>query len=209
VDQVTPGDCRLKIGNILFTQSGPGIVSELVNRGFDVFLDLKYHDIPNTVLGAVKAAADLGVWMCNIHCLSGRPVLEAVGRWIQQCRKRPLCMGVTVLTSLSDENMIEMGLEKGLNQFVIRWAQLAYDCGIDGVVCSAQEVAAIKSRVSSDFLTVTPGIRLTEEVQDQQRVMTPQAALLAGSDHLVIGRPITEAADPLATLRGIYDRSFE
>jgi orotidine-5'-phosphate decarboxylase len=203
VDQVTPADCRLKVGNILFTQAGPAIVSELVDRGFDVFLDLKYHDIPNTVLGAVQAAADLGVWMCNFHCASGRPVLEAIGRWMQQRQQRPLCIGVTVLTSLNDAAIAEVGLTAGVDQSVHALAQLAYDCGIDGVVCSAHEVSALKSRISPDLVTVTPGIRLGGDVQDQQRVMTPQAAWQAGADHLVMGRSITQAAEPVATLRSI------
>lgn len=204
VDQVNPNDCRLKVGNILFTQTGPSFVKTLVDRGFDVFLDLKYHDIPNTVLGAVQAAADLGVWMCNIHCLSGRPVLEAVGKWMQTQKQRPLCIGVTVLTSLNDANVTEMGFSFGVDQSVQTLAQLSYDCGIDGVVCSAHEVSTLKSAVSPELITVTPGIRLKNDVQDQQRVMTPQAALLAGADHLVMGRAITQASNPVDVLRGIY-----
>jgi orotidine-5'-phosphate decarboxylase len=203
VDRVSPEDCRLKIGNILFTQQGPAIVRKLVDRGFDVFLDLKYHDIPNTVLGAVQAAADLGVWMCNFHCLSGRPVLQAVGKWMQQQKKRPLCIGVTVLTSLNGENLAETGITSGVDQSVKNLAQLAFDCGIDGVVCSAHEVAVLKAAVSPTLITVTPGIRLTADTQDQQRVMTPQAAIQAGSDHLVMGRAITQAQDPVAVLKGI------
>lgn len=203
VEQVTPMDCRLKVGNILFTQAGPRFVRDLVDRGFDVFLDLKYHDIPNTVLGAVQAAADLGVWMCNFHCASGRPMLEAIGRWMQQQQQRPLCVGVTVLTSLNDATIAEVGFTAGVNKTVIALAQLAYSCGIDGVVCSAQEVAALKKTVSSKLITVTPGIRLGLELQDQQRIMTPQAAIAAGADYLVMGRSITQAADPVAVLRGM------
>lgn len=203
VDTVSPEDCRLKVGNILFTQSGPLIVRELVDRGFDVFLDLKYHDIPNTVLGALQAAADLGVWMCNFHCASGRPVLEAIGKWMQQQSQRPLCIGVTVLTSLNDANIAEIGMRSGVNETVQGMARLAFDCGLDGVVCSAHEVTALKASVSNDLITVTPGIRLTSNVQDQQRVMTPEAAWLAGADHLVMGRSITQADDPASVLRRI------
>lgn len=205
VARLHPEDCRLKVGNILFTQAGPNLVKELVGLGFDVFLDLKFHDIPNTVLGAVQAAADLGVWMCNLHCSSGREALTAVGQWMQKQQQRPLCIGVTVLTSLDDDSLPDIGFADGVQPSVQRLARLAYDCGLDGVVCSAQEAGLLKTTIAADLLTVTPGIRLSAETQDQKRVMTPQAAWQAGADHLVMGRAITQAADPVAVLRAIYE----
>lgn len=201
VDMLNPSLCRLKVGNILFTQAGPRWVEQLIARGFDVFLDLKYHDIPNTVVGAVQAASDMGVWMVNVHVSGGVPMLRALQRWMQDHERRPICLGVTVLTSLTEADLQAIGCNDSLPMVVSRLAGLAQSYGLDGVVCSAHEAGQLRSQLGDDFLLVTPGIRQNGEHQDQQRVMTPRAALAAGSDYLVMGRAITEADDPVALLK--------
>lgn len=203
VDQLEPGRCRLKVGNEMFTRFGPGFVQALQGRGFDVFLDLKFHDIPNTVAAAVGAAADLGVWMVNVHASGGRQMLEACVERLagRDQADRPLLYGVTVLTSLTDNEMLEIGWQDAPDQLVERLAGLAHESGLDGVVCSAREAETLRHHFGREFGLVTPGIRPASAVQgDQERVMTPSAALAAGSDYLVIGRPITQAADPMAAL---------
>jgi len=204
-DRVTPDLCRLKVGKELFTSAGPALVQQLVARGFDVFLDLKFHDIPNTVAQAVRAAARLGVWMVNIHASGGRKMMTAAREALDGEAKRPLLIAVTVLTSLDGAELAEMGMPEPAVQVPLL-ARLALDCGLDGVVCSAQEAAVLKRLCGKDFKLVTPGIRPAgADVGDQSRVMTPQAAIEAGSDYLVIGRPITQSADPVATLKSIHD----
>lgn len=197
--------CRLKVGKELFTRGGPQLVQGLQQRGFELFLDLKFHDIPNTVAQAVRAAADLGVWMVNVHACGGSRMLNAAREaLISYGAQRPKLIAVTVLTSMSDADLAELGITIGATAQVERLARLSRDCGLDGVVCSAREAAQMKLDLGSDFITVTPGIRPSgSAADDQQRTMTPAAAVAAGADYLVIGRPITKAADPLAALAAI------
>ena len=195
--------CRLKIGSQLFTSSGPQIIKELNSLGFDVFLDLKFHDIPNTVYEAVKSAADLGIWMVNVHASGGRAMLEASKKALEGFDQPPLLIAVTVLTSLSEGSLNEVGI-KDLSEQVLRLAELTNDCDLDGVVCASTDVKAIKNRFGKDFLTVTPGIRPNDsKVNDQNRISTPLEAVKNGSDYLVIGRPITESEDPTKALEKI------
>ncbi|OHX20966.1 orotidine-5'-phosphate decarboxylase [Chromobacterium sphagni] len=202
--RLDPAECRLKVGKELFTSSGRDLVEALAARGFQVFLDMKFHDIPNTVAHACKAAAEAGVWMVNVHASGGRRMMEAAREALAGYSQRPLLIAVTVLTSMEAADLAEVGIAASPEQHVLRLATLARDCGLDGVVCSAQEAAMLKQTLGKDFKLVTPGIRLADSAcDDQRRVMTPTAALAAGSDFLVIGRPITRAADPLATLRAI------
>jgi orotidine-5'-phosphate decarboxylase len=204
VARVSPQECALKVGKELFTAAGPALVARLVDQGFRVFLDLKYHDIPNTVAQACKAAADLGVWMLNVHASGGRAMLGAAREALAAAPGRPLLIAVTVLTSLDDQALRELGIAEGAARHAERLARLASDCGLDGVVCSAWEAGAIKAAHGAAFLAVTPGIRLAEgKAHDQARIATPEAAVRAGADYLVIGRAITQAADPQATLRSI------
>lgn len=206
VDQLDPAKCRLKVGKELFTRSGPALVRDLQSRGFDVFLDLKFHDIPNTTSAAVAAAADLGVWMVNVHASGGEKMMTACRNRLESFGKdRPLLIAVTVLTSMGPEDLAGIGITDSPEAQVSRLATLTRNCGLDGVVCSAQEAPALKAEQGKDFKLVTPGIRpLSADKGDQQRIMTPTDALRAGSDYLVIGRPITQAADPLAALEAIH-----
>ena len=195
--------CRLKIGSQLFTSSGPQIIKELNSLGFDVFLDLKFHDIPNTVYEAVKSAADLGIWMVNVHASGGRAMLEASKKALEGFDQPPLLIAVTVLTSFSEDSLNEVGI-KDLSEQVLRLADLTNECDLDGVVCASTDVKAIKNRFGKDFLTVTPGIRPNDsKVNDQNRISTPLEAVKNGSDYLVIGRPITESEDPTKALKKI------
>ena len=206
VDQLDPAKCRLKVGKELFTRSGPALVRDLQSRGFDVFLDLKFHDIPNTTSAAVAAAADLGVWMVNVHASGGEKMMTACRDRLESFGKnRPLLIAVTVLTSMGPRDLSGIGIKDSPEAQVSRLATLTRNCGLDGVVCSAQEAPALKAEQGKDFKLVTPGIRpLSADKGDQQRIMTPTDALKAGSDYLVIGRPITQAADPLAALEAIH-----
>ena len=202
---LSPQLCRLKIGKELFTATGPALVEQLITQGFDVFLDLKYHDIPNTVAQACKAAAQMGVWLADMHAGGGRRMMEAAADAVANVRERPKLLGVTVLTSMTAADLHELGWTGEPQELVRRWAALAKDSGLDGVVCSAQEAALLRQDLGADFLLVTPGIRLADDAggDDQRRVMTPENALAAGADYLVMGRPITRASDPVAVLRGI------
>lgn len=201
VDQLDPTQCRLKIGKEVFTRFGPEMVRELQNKGFEIFLDLKFHDIPNTVVKALQSAADLGVWMVNVHALGGIKMMEQSTKVMQSYKT--LLIAVTVLTSTSDHDLALLGLPKS-DEMVMRLAQLAAQSGMDGVVCSALEANAIKQATALDFLTVTPGIRLlTDRKDDQTRIMTPQAAINNSADYLVIGRPITQSQNPTETLNSI------
>ena len=205
-DQLDPAKCRLKVGKELFTRSGPDLVKALQSRGFDIFLDLKFHDIPNTTSAAVVAAAELGVWMVNVHASGGEKMMVACRERLESFgNDRPLLIAVTVLTSMSDEDLAGIGITSSAEAHVSRLATLTKNSGLDGVVCSAQEAPRLKAEQGSDFQLITPGIRsLTADKGDQQRIMTPVDALKAGSDYLVIGRPITQAPDPLAALEAIH-----
>ncbi|TVT34904.1 orotidine-5'-phosphate decarboxylase [Marinobacter vinifirmus] len=205
-DQLDPAKCRLKVGKELFTRSGPELVKSLQGRGFGVFLDLKFHDIPNTTSAAVAAAADLGVWMVNVHASGGEKMMVACRERLESFgADKPLLIAVTVLTSMSDADLAGIGITDSAEAQVSRLAALTRNCGLDGVVCSAQEAPRLKAEQGADFQLITPGIRpLTADKGDQQRIMTPTDALKAGSDYLVIGRPITQASDPLAALEAIH-----
>ncbi|MDH5534354.1 MAG: orotidine-5'-phosphate decarboxylase [Betaproteobacteria bacterium] len=204
--RLDPELCRLKIGKELFTAAGPGLVETLMQRGFAIFLDLKFHDIPNTVAGACRAAAALGVWMVNVHALGGRAMMTAAREALAAYKTPPRLVAVTLLTSLGDRDLAELGIGGTPADTVLRLAMLARASGLDGVVCSAQEAVLLRRACGADFCLVTPGIRPADSGQDDQsRVMTPMAALAAGADYLVIGRPITRAADPLAALRAISE----
>lgn len=206
VDRLDPKLCQLKVGKELFTQTGPILVRELVKRGFKVFLDLKFHDIPNTVAAACAAAADLGVWMMNVHASGGRAMLTAARERLSTYEPRPRLIAVTLLTSLDEADLSTLGLAGPIPDAVLRLATLTHQAGLDGVVCSPQEVIRLREALPADFLLITPGVRPAgAATQDQKRVMTPQEALHAGSSYLVIGRPITQAPDPLAALQIIHD----
>jgi orotidine-5'-phosphate decarboxylase len=204
VRRVTPAQCRLKVGLELFTSAGPGLVADLASQGFDVFLDLKYHDIPTTVARACTQAADLGAWMLNVHALGGRHMLEAAREAIDRSRRRPLLVGVTLLTSLGEDDLADIGLERGAERQVERLAGLARDARLDGVVCSPREAPLLRRRFGKDFLLVTPGVRrASDDSDDQRRTCTPAEAAAGGADFLVIGRPVTRAPDPKAVLDAI------
>ena len=204
VDRLQPQECRLKIGKELFTRLGPSIVEKLAARGFDIFLDMKYHDIPNTVARACVAAADIGVWMLNVHALGGRRMMSAAREALANLRRPPLLIAVTVLTSKEEKDLREVGIMTTPAVAAGNLAALAGDEGLDGVVCSAHEAPGMRSRFGQAFVLVTPGIRLAGDAgADQRRIMTPVEAVRAGADYLVIGRSITHADEPLATLRSI------
>ncbi|WP_049722550.1 orotidine-5'-phosphate decarboxylase [Gilvimarinus polysaccharolyticus] len=202
--QLSPQLCRLKVGKELFTACGPQLVEQLMTLGFDVFLDLKFHDIPNTTAKAVRTAAELGVWMVNVHASGGRRMMLAAREALTRFQSPPLLIGVTVLTSMDADDLTEIGIQRSPEQQVLYLADLAKQAGLDGVVCSAREAAALKQACGAGFTLVTPGIRpVSAEQGDQRRVMTPADAIAAGSDYLVIGRPITQAADPMLACREI------
>ena len=203
-DKLQPSLCRLKVGKELFTATGPALLEQLMNRGFEIFLDLKFHDIPNTTAQACKAAAGFGVWMVNVHALGGRKMLEAAREAIASSARQPKLIAVTLLTSMAQDDLAGIGINATPAEMVLRLATLARECGLDGVVCSAQEAALLRKQCGKDFCLVTPGIRPVQaSLDDQLRVMTPQAALRAGASYLVIGRPITQAVDPLQALLDI------
>jgi len=203
-DKLQPSLCRLKVGKELFTATGPVLLEKLMDHGFDIFLDLKFHDIPNTTAQACKAAAGLGVWMVNVHALGGRKMLEAAREAIAGSARQPKLIAVTLLTSMAQDDLAGIGINATPAEVVLRLATLARDSGLDGVVCSAHEAALLRKQFGTDFCLVTPGIRPVQaNLDDQSRVMTPQAALRAGASYLVIGRPITQALDPLQALLDI------
>ena len=205
VDQIDPSLCRLKVGKEMFTTLGINFVKQLHQRNFDVFLDLKYHDIPNTVARAVRSAADLGVWMVDLHASGGLRMMEEAKRILEPYGKdAPLLIAVTVLTSMEDLDLLQIGINASPMEQVLRLAHLTQRAGLDGVVCSPQEVEILRNACGEEFKLVTPGIRPTgADFGDQRRVMTPTAAIRAGSDYLVIGRPITKADNPVGVLRSI------
>ena len=200
-EQLDPTQCRVKVGKELFTRAGPELVKKLVALGFDVFLDLKFHDIPNTTAKAISAAADLGVWMTNVHASGGSRMMMAAKQALEQQGSSMLLIGVTVLTSMDDSDIAELGIGRSPAEQVLHLAHLAANSGLDGVACSAMEATALKAELGADFKLVTPGIRLPENAaDDQRRVVSPPEAMALGSDYLVIGRPITQSSDPLGTL---------
>lgn len=205
VDRIDPALCRVKVGKELFTAEGPRLVEQLVRKDFGVFLDLKFHDIPNTVAKACEAAAKLGVWMLNVHASGGRAMMEAARNAVDKSAHSPLLIAVTVLTSMDQAALNEIGVSGELQDQVLRLALLTEQSGLDGVVCSAQEAPMLRSKVARDFCLVTPGIRpATASKDDQSRIVTPADALRQGSSYLVIGRPITQAPDPIQALQAIH-----
>jgi len=202
--RLDPAHCRLKVGKQLFTRAGPDVVGRLQERGFEVFLDLKFHDIPNTVAGACRAAAELGVWMTNVHASGGRRMLEAARESVDAVAKPPLLIAVTLLTSLDAEDLRDTGIGGQPAEQVTRLAKLAHGCALDGIVCSPRELGTLAGTLPDSFLRVTPGVRPAgKNAGDQKRVATPARAIADGAHYLVIGRAITEAADPAAALAAI------
>ncbi len=205
IDRIDPRDCRLKVGKEMFTLFGPQLVRDIQARGFDVFLDLKFHDIPNTTAHAVAAAAELGVWMVNVHASGGARMMTAAREALLPFgNDAPLLIAVTVLTSMEASDLLDLGIAATPAEHAERLARLTQNCGLDGVVCSAQEAVRFKSELGQSFKLVTPGIRpVGSDAGDQRRIMTPQQAQTAGVDFMVIGRPITQSANPSQTLRDI------
>lgn len=206
VARLDPALCRLKVGKELFTAAGPALVESLVKQGYDVFLDLKFHDIPNTVAKACQAAANLGVWMLNVHAGGGLPMMQAAREGLDKAygAKAPLLIAVTVLTSMDERTLHTLGIQRSLSEHVLALASLTKQAGLQGVVCSAQEAAMLRQALGAGFCLVTPGIRPADANQDDQtRIVTPKEALSLGSHYLVIGRPITQAPDPIVALNTI------
>lgn len=204
VEQLDPTLCRVKVGKELFTHEGPSVVKKLQEENFEVFLDLKFHDIPNTTAQAVCAAADLGVWMVNVHASGGRKMMETCVERLKAGNYQTQLIAVTVLTSMGREDLKDIGLDIEPVEQVKRLAKLTKDSGLDGVVCSAQEAKILRELIGQDFSLVTPGIRPEgSSADDQKRIVTPKQAMLDGSTHLVIGRPITKAEDPTQMLKSI------
>ncbi len=203
-DQLNPNQCRLKVGKELFVAAGPQLVKSLSDRGFDVFLDLKFHDIPNTVAKAVSAAADLGVWMTNVHASGGTRMMTKAREAVENHGGDMLLIAVTVLTSMDDSDLQQVGVNSVAGDQVLALANLTKQAGLDGVVCSAQEATHLKQQLGQDFKLITPGIRLTDSASDdQRRIVSPAQAIEQGSDYLVIGRPITLAENPMQMLQKI------
>ena len=204
VRQLSPELCQIKIGKELFTATGRHLVEQLVNQGFKVFLDLKYHDIPNTVASACKIAAQMGIWMVDMHAGGGQRMMEAAAEAVSQFQQRPYLIGVTVLTSMTQTDLAQTGVDRSIDEQVMHLAKLSQQSGLDGVVCSAQEAVILRDQLGKEFLLVTPGIRLNSKSEDdQRRIMTPKEALAAGSSYLVMGRPIIRSADPVLLLQQI------
>jgi orotidine-5'-phosphate decarboxylase len=202
--RITPKQCRVKVGLELYTAAGPRLIEQLKKQGFDVFLDLKFHDIPNTAAGACRRAAELGVWMLNVHALGGGAMLSAAREAIEGFAARPLLLAVTILTSHGQPELEQLGFSGTVEQNVMNLAQLAHHAGLDGVVCSAQEANSLRRKFGQEYILVTPGIRLPGSARDDQnRVLSPREATEQGADYLVIGRPVTQAADPCAVLEEI------
>jgi len=206
VEKLQPDLCRLKVGKELFTKAGPVLFEKLIKKGFDIFLDLKFHDIPTTVAKACAVAANLGVWMVNVHASGGSEMMSLAREEIEKKSHHPLLIGVTILTSMNQEALTELGIQCSVEEQVMRLARLTSNAGLDGVVCSAHEVKMLRDNLGKEFKLVTPGIRPAgSNKDDQKRVMTPAQAINAGSDYLVIGRPITQAADPGQALKDISE----
>jgi orotidine-5'-phosphate decarboxylase len=205
VNQLDPALCRLKVGKELFTAAGPQFVEKLAHSNFGVFLDLKFHDIPNTVAKACSAASNLGVWMLNVHASGGTEMMQAAKQAVDSSSGKPQLIAVTVLTSMSQQSLYQIGIQSDLASHVLHLATLAQQAGLDGVVCSALEVETLRQHLGTEFCLVTPGIRpANSSKDDQSRIVTPKQALALGSSYLVIGRPITQATNPLQALEAIY-----
>ena len=204
-EQLSPELCCLKIGKELFTATGRHLVEKLIAQNYKIFLDLKYHDIPNTVASACRVAADMGVFMIDMHCMGGQRMMEAAANALAHYAYRPLLIGVTVLTSMEQNDLSAIGMTGNLKDTVIRLARMAQQSGLDGTVSSAQEASLLREQLGKDWVLVTPGIRLQQTQDDQRRVMTPQDAIRVGSHYLVIGRPITQSSHPMQILRQVYD----
>jgi orotidine-5'-phosphate decarboxylase len=206
VNQLDPALCKLKVGKELFTSAGPQLVEKLIAKDFKVFLDLKFHDIPTTVAKACQAASNLGVWMLNVHASGGSAMMQAALEGINKSSHKPYLIAVTVLTSMNQSSLNEIGIETSVENQVLKLAKLTQNSGLQGVVCSAQEAQLLKKYLTDDFLLVTPGIRpASAKLDDQSRVLTPNQALAAGASYLVIGRPITQAANPKQALLDILE----
>ncbi len=204
--KVSPEQCRLKIGKELFTSAGPALVESLAGQGYDIFLDLKFHDIPNTVMKAAAVAAKLGVWMLNVHAVGGSAMMQAAREGIEVVSRRPFLIAVTVLTSMSERDLQAIGIETPLPQLVSSLCASALESGLDGVVCSARETGLLREQISETALLVTPGIRPDWAANDdQKRIVTPRQAIIDGASYLVIGRPITQHSDPAEALQLISD----
>lgn len=204
VDQLDPSLCKLKVGKELFTATGPALVEKLTTKNFKVFLDLKFHDIPNTVAKACEAASNLGVWMLNVHASGGSEMMQAALEGINKTQNKPHLIAVTILTSMKQKNLDEIGINNNIENQVIKLAKLTQQNGLHGVVCSGLEAQLLRQETDKQFLLVTPGIRpASTNKDDQSRVLTPQQALRSGADYLVIGRPITQAANPIEALQAI------
>lgn len=202
--QLSPQQCRLKVGKELFTACGPAVVDSLMSLGFEVFLDLKFHDIPNTTAKAVKAAAEMGVWMVNVHASGGARMMMAARDTLETVRHKPLLIGVTVLTSMEATDLFGVGINRTPEEQVTLLADLACKSGLDGIVCSAREARVLRAQLGANFCLVTPGIRMADSpADDQRRTLTPREAIGEGSDYLVIGRPITRSVDPAKTCESI------
>jgi len=205
VNQLDPALCRLKVGKELFTAAGPQFVEKLASSNFGVFLDLKFHDIPNTVAKACSAASNLGVWMLNVHASGGLEMMQAAKKAVDSSEAKPLLIAVTVLTSMNQQTLNQIGIQTDLPTHVLNLARLTQQAGLDGVVCSALEAQMLRSNLGSEFCLVTPGIRpANASKDDQSRIVTPADALSRGASYLVIGRPITQADSPLAALEAIH-----
>ncbi|WWP00112.1 MAG: orotidine-5'-phosphate decarboxylase [Candidatus Dasytiphilus stammeri] len=206
VDKIDPSLCRLKVGKELFTLLGPQIVRDLQKRGFEIFLDLKFHDIPNTVAHAVAITAEMGVWMINVHASGGAKMMSAAHEALLSFGKdAPLLMGVTILTSINEHDLYDLGFRCSLSEQIGRLARLTYNCGLDGIICSAQNAVQVKFDINQRFIIVSPGIRLdNKKTYDHQSIMRPYEALCAGADYIVIGRAITQSVNPEKTLTEIY-----
>ena len=207
VEKIDPADCKVKVGSQLFTTSGPAVIKKLNDLGFDVFLDLKFHDIPNTVRKSVETAVRMGVWMLNVHSLGGKEMLSAAHEVIEKATIKPLLLGVTILTSLNDEALEQVGLKLSSQDQVLLLAKLCQQAGLDGVVCSPNELSALREHLGKDFLLVTPGIRsLDLEKHDQKRTATASEAITNGADYIVIGREITNDIDPSKKIKQILEK---
>lgn len=205
VKPLSPNQCKLKVGFELFVAAGPDFVRQLVQQGFDVFLDLKFHDIPNTVAKACAAASQLGIWMLNVHASGGLEMMQAAKEAVKNSENSPILIAVTVLTSMNQQTLNQIGIHTDLTTHVQNLAKLTKQAGLDGVVCSALEANMLRTEMGNDFCLVTPGIRPANVNQDDQsRVVTPADALTNGASYLVIGRPITKASSPLKALETIY-----
>ena len=203
VEKIQPKSCALKVGFELFLSAGPSFVEKLVAKGFKVFLDLKFHDITNTVAQACSVASKLGVWMVNVHASGGSGMLLAAREAIdkQDALHQPKLIAVTVLTSINQETLTAVGVSGQVKQVVTKWAAMAEQANLDGVVCSAQEASWVSAQSKQNFMIVTPGIRLpSDNKNDQKRIVSPSDARAAGVTHIVVGRPITQSQDPCAAL---------